>query len=165
MPAARARVASISAVRSSSAVRLPVKNRGCSISTRRAISSRPHRKRHISRSARANIIDRVIGYRTPLLEAAKCALISFDSTIKSNLSVGRPADRSAAVPPRPIPGGTAAADCRRQGLFPADSPRLGRRLAPGIRGHAGAAVARMKRRLAFGCGHASMEKSLQESQP
>jgi putative proteasome-type protease len=34
----------------------------------------------------------VIGYRTPLLEAAKCALISFDSTIKSNLSVGLPID-------------------------------------------------------------------------
>lgn len=38
------------------------------------------------------IIDRVIGYQTPLLEAAKCALISFDSTIKSNLSVGLPID-------------------------------------------------------------------------
>lgn len=38
------------------------------------------------------IIDRVIRYDTPLLEAAKCALISFDSTIKSNLSVGLPID-------------------------------------------------------------------------
>lgn len=38
------------------------------------------------------IIDRVIDYRTPLQEAAKCALISFDSTIKSNLSVGLPID-------------------------------------------------------------------------
>jgi len=61
--------------------------------------------------------------------------------------------------------GERLADCRRQRLFPADSPQLGRRLAPGIRDHAGAAVARMKHRLAFGCGHASMEKSLQESQP
>ena len=38
------------------------------------------------------IIDRVITYQTPLAEAAKCALISFDSTIKSNLSVGLPID-------------------------------------------------------------------------
>ncbi len=38
------------------------------------------------------IIDRVIRRETPLAEAAKCALISFDSTIKSNLSVGLPID-------------------------------------------------------------------------
>jgi putative proteasome-type protease len=38
------------------------------------------------------IIDRVISYQTPVDEAAKCALISFDSTIKSNLSVGLPID-------------------------------------------------------------------------
>ena len=38
------------------------------------------------------IIDRVVGYRTPLEEAATCALISFDSTMKSNLSVGLPID-------------------------------------------------------------------------
>jgi putative proteasome-type protease len=38
------------------------------------------------------IIDRVISYQTPVQEAAKCALISFDSTIKSNLSVGLPID-------------------------------------------------------------------------
>ncbi|WP_432721876.1 proteasome-type protease [Jeongeupia wiesaeckerbachi] len=38
------------------------------------------------------IIDRVIHYSTPLAEAAKCTLISFDSTIRSNLSVGLPID-------------------------------------------------------------------------
>ncbi len=38
------------------------------------------------------IIDRVIGARTSLDEAAKCALISMDSTIRSNLSVGLPLD-------------------------------------------------------------------------
>ncbi|MCB6184381.1 proteasome-type protease [Leeia sp. TBRC 13508] len=38
------------------------------------------------------IIDRVIRRDTPLAVAAKCALISFDSTIKSNLSVGLPID-------------------------------------------------------------------------
>ncbi|WP_159875509.1 proteasome-type protease [Aquitalea denitrificans] len=38
------------------------------------------------------IIDRVVSYHTPVEDAAKCALISFDSTMKSNLSVGLPID-------------------------------------------------------------------------
>jgi putative proteasome-type protease len=38
------------------------------------------------------IIDRVISPHTPLDEAAKCALISMDSTLRSNISVGLPLD-------------------------------------------------------------------------
>jgi len=38
------------------------------------------------------IIDRVVQHDTSLAEAAKCTLISFDSTIRSNLSVGLPID-------------------------------------------------------------------------
>ena len=38
------------------------------------------------------VLDRVITPATPLDEAAKCALVSMDSTIKSNLSVGLPLD-------------------------------------------------------------------------
>jgi putative proteasome-type protease len=38
------------------------------------------------------IIDRVLKTSTSLAEAAKCALISMDSTIRSNLSVGLPLD-------------------------------------------------------------------------
>jgi putative proteasome-type protease len=38
------------------------------------------------------ILDRVITTTTPLDEAAKCALVSMDSTLKSNLSVGLPLD-------------------------------------------------------------------------
>ncbi len=38
------------------------------------------------------ILDRVLAPRTPLDEAAKCALVSMDSTLKSNLSVGLPLD-------------------------------------------------------------------------
>lgn len=38
------------------------------------------------------IIDRVVQWQTPLAEALKCTLISFDSTIRSNLSVGLPID-------------------------------------------------------------------------
>ncbi|WP_035059979.1 proteasome-type protease [Andreprevotia chitinilytica] len=52
------------------------------------------------------ILDRVVQFSTPLNEALKCTLISFDSTIRSNLSVGLPIDtltckRDAFVPPKP----------------------------------------------------------------
>jgi putative proteasome-type protease len=38
------------------------------------------------------IIDRVVTRAMPLAEAAKCVLVSFDSTMRSNLSVGMPID-------------------------------------------------------------------------
>jgi putative proteasome-type protease len=38
------------------------------------------------------IVDRVITRHTPLAEAAKCVLVSFDLTMRSNLSVGMPID-------------------------------------------------------------------------
>ncbi len=38
------------------------------------------------------ILDRVLTTATPQKEAAKCVLISFDSTVKSNISVGLPID-------------------------------------------------------------------------
>jgi len=38
------------------------------------------------------IIDRVITPSTPLADATKCVLVSFDSTMRSNLSVGMPID-------------------------------------------------------------------------
>jgi putative proteasome-type protease len=38
------------------------------------------------------ILDRALSYQTPLQLALRCALISFDSTIRSNLSVGMPLD-------------------------------------------------------------------------
>lgn len=38
------------------------------------------------------ILDRVVTPATPLDEAAKCALISMDSTLRSNISVGLPLD-------------------------------------------------------------------------
>jgi putative proteasome-type protease len=38
------------------------------------------------------VIDRVITRSTPLAHAAKCVLVSFDSTMRSNLSVGMPID-------------------------------------------------------------------------
>ncbi len=38
------------------------------------------------------IIDRVVTSRTSLMDAAKCVLVSFDSTMRSNVSVGLPID-------------------------------------------------------------------------
>jgi len=38
------------------------------------------------------ILDRVLTWETQLSEAAKCTLISFDSTVRSNISVGLPID-------------------------------------------------------------------------
>jgi len=38
------------------------------------------------------IIDRVVTSRTTLMDAAKCVLVSFDSTMRSNVSVGLPID-------------------------------------------------------------------------
>ncbi|MFT3929424.1 MAG: peptidase [Spongiibacteraceae bacterium] len=38
------------------------------------------------------IIDRIVNYETSISHATKCTLISFDSTIRSNLSVGMPID-------------------------------------------------------------------------
>jgi putative proteasome-type protease len=38
------------------------------------------------------VLDRMINPHTPLDQAAKCALVSMDSTLKSNLSVGLPLD-------------------------------------------------------------------------
>jgi putative proteasome-type protease len=38
------------------------------------------------------VLDRLLAPDTPLAEAAKCALVSMDSTLKSNLSVGLPID-------------------------------------------------------------------------
>ena len=38
------------------------------------------------------ILDRVLTQHTPLADATKCVLVSFDSTMRSNLSVGMPID-------------------------------------------------------------------------
>jgi putative proteasome-type protease len=43
------------------------------------------------------IIDRVIGQNTSLSDAMKCVLVSFDSTMRSNLSVGMPIDLACYV--------------------------------------------------------------------
>lgn len=49
------------------------------------------------------ILDRTLTWDTPLDEAVKVGLISFDSTIRSNLSVGRPLDLIAVPTDRAEP--------------------------------------------------------------
>ena len=38
------------------------------------------------------MIDRVVNRRTSLVDATKCTIVSFDSTMRSNISVGLPID-------------------------------------------------------------------------
>jgi putative proteasome-type protease len=67
----------------------------CSRSIRPATSSRPRARRPTSRSANPSTASpcwTASSPETPLDEAAKCALVSMDSTLKSNLSVGLPLD-------------------------------------------------------------------------
>jgi putative proteasome-type protease len=54
------------------------------------------------------ILDRALTYRTPLEETVKVGLISFDSTLRSNLAVGRPLDLIA------IPADAASPAIRRR---------------------------------------------------
>ena len=78
------------------------------------------------------IIDRVITRRASLIDATKCTMVSFDSTMRSNISVGLPidlvvyADRFAA-------DRDAAADRRRRPVLPDGPPPVGRGPAPGVR--------------------------------
>ncbi|MBV9840406.1 MAG: peptidase [Sphingomonadaceae bacterium] len=49
------------------------------------------------------ILDRALKYGTPVDEAVKVGLISFDSTIRSNLAVGRPLDLTVLPSDRTLP--------------------------------------------------------------
>ena len=90
------RARSPSMPRSSSAGRSAASRCGCSASMPRAISSKRESTLPIFRPGETKygkpIIDRVITRATPLADATKCVLVSFDSTMRSNLSVGMPID-------------------------------------------------------------------------
>ena len=78
------------------------------------------------------VLDRMMTPATPLDEAAKCALVSMDSTLKSNLSVGLPLDLLVYEADR----FESAADRlhrRAQSVLPDDPQQLGREAAPGVR--------------------------------
>ena len=76
----------------------------CSWSIRPATSSRPRARRPTSRSANRKygkpVLDRVITPDTPLDEAAKCALVSMDSTHEVE-PLGRPAARPGGLRGQP----------------------------------------------------------------
>lgn len=69
------------------------------------------------------IIDRVLNYHTPLEQAMQCALISLDSTLRSNLSVGLPLD----VMIYPHDSFSSVPHHRRSSAFQRHPQRLGRR--------------------------------------
>jgi putative proteasome-type protease len=72
------------------------------------------------------ILDRALNYETPLDEAVKVALISFDSTMRSNLSVGLPLDLVAipADAARPLISTRIEVDDRYYGKLSKDWGRL-----------------------------------------
>ncbi len=80
------------------------------------------------------ILDRVITPTTPLDEAAKCALISMDSTLKSNLSVGLAA-RPAGLRSEPLRERRDRLHRRPEPLLPHDPRRVGQQAATGVRRH------------------------------
>jgi predicted proteasome-type protease len=69
------------------------------------------------------IIDRVVGPATSLDDAAKCALISMDSTLRSNVSVGLPLD--LLVYETGALGDPFRHHRRAQSVFPDDTQYLG----------------------------------------
>ena len=92
------------------------------------------------------ILDRVLTPATPLDEAAKCALVSMDSTLKSNLSVGLPLDllvyREGTLQQRPA----SSASTSSNPYFQHDPQHLGPAPARGVRGHRRPALGRRRRR-------------------
>jgi putative proteasome-type protease len=77
------------------------------------------------------VLDRVITPHTPLDEAAKCALVSMDSTLKSNLSVGLPLDL-VVYEAAPLPDRQSRLHRREQPLLQNDAQQLGHQAARGV---------------------------------
>jgi putative proteasome-type protease len=78
------------------------------------------------------IIDRVLKRSTSLLDATKCTVVSFDSTMRSNISVG------AAHRPARVRGGfaahqAAASDRGIRSVFPDGARAMGRGAPAGVR--------------------------------
>ena len=79
------------------------------------------------------IIDRVIMGSTKLADAAKCVLVSFDSTMRSNLSVGH-ADRPHLLRARQPRNPDAPPLRRRRPVLHVAAPELERGHAQGVPG-------------------------------
>ena len=85
------------------------------------------------------ILDRVITASLSLHEAAKCALVSMDSTMKSNLSVGLPLDL-VCYKSRQLRNRSAQAHRRSGRVFQLDPPLVGPTASQGVRRAAEPAV-------------------------
>ena len=86
------------------------------------------------------VLDRMIRPSTPLDEAAKCVLVSMDSTLKSNLSVGLPLDLAIYEVDRFESAQIVCIDDRNPYFqYP---QQLGREAAPGVRVDRRSAVGR-----------------------
>ena len=86
------------------------------------------------KQVRQAILDRVLTPSTALDEAAKCALVSMDSTLKSNLSVG-PAAGPAGLPRRQLQERRDRLPGREQPVLQDDPQHLGPAPARGVREH------------------------------
>ena len=91
------------------------------------------------------IIDRVIMGSTKLADAAKCVLVSFDSTMRSNLSVGH-ADRPHLLRARQPRSPDAPPLRRRRPVLHVAAPQLERGHAQGVPGAARAGLVSAARR-------------------
>ena len=100
------------------------------------------------------VLDRVLTPDTPLDEAAKCALVSMDSTMKSNLSVGLPLDLVVYEANR-FADRQGGLHRRRQPLLPHAAQQLGPEAARGVRQHRRPGLGRrLHRASAQDAGHA-----------
>ena len=72
------------------------------------------------------VIDRVVNRGTSLLDATKCTIVSFDSTMRSNISVGLPIDL-LVYEADSLKVGAAAADRGIRSVFPDGPSRSGAR--------------------------------------
>ena len=71
------------------------------------------------------VLDRVVTRASSLLEATKCTLVSFDSTMRSNISVGLPIDL-LVYEANTLSVRAAAADRGVRSLFPDGAQGMGR---------------------------------------
>ena len=78
------------------------------------------------------IIDRVITRRASLIDATKCTMVSFDSTMRSNISVGLPIDLLVYQTDSLRIGMQRRID-EDDPYLPDGPPPVGRRAAPGVR--------------------------------
>ena len=112
------------------------RSRACSTSIRRATSSRPRHDTIYFQLGESKygkpMLDRVITTATHPADAAKCVLISFDSTIRSNISVGLPIDM-LWYPRDSLRVGLQKRIERGRPLLHHAAPGLGRGPAAGVR--------------------------------